>query len=96
MNQKRGFVISGLLIAVGIGLIATLSRGDNSVPSSTTNSEPIPVIVEPGDGDMSGSNDSGATLQQPGRFSGQIDGADGLQDAATLSPEEFNHLDLDK
>lgn len=94
-NSNLKYVIGvGVIMAV-IGWFVSSSRQEIQSPLATDDELTIPVIVEPGDQDVSAPSEAGAFLQQPGNFSGQEDGANQLQESAVLRPEELERLEFE-
>jgi len=90
MKSGRGLLLVGIVILLGVATVYSLYCRPEAVTGLNTETL-IPIEVSPGeDASLGGFVDAGQSLQQPGAYSGQDNGAAGLQDAATFSPDELN------
>lgn len=85
-----------ILLAIAVVLIAAFvlfSLRPQPVSGLALEEDLIPVITSPLTDDLTPSP-VGQSLQDPGLFSGQENGAN-LNDAAVLTPDELHQLDLE-
>lgn len=98
MKDNRGLLIGIGLVVIGlVSIIGSIwwTSGDSSTSLPTDGEIVIPLEVNPGeDASLGGSVGAGQSLQQPGSFTGQDEGASNLQGAATFSPEDLNNVEF--